>query len=120
MFVSWSNIIASWSFYCSFEFINLWVYIVIFVIIGVTILTYLLTVYGLKHVSPSVSSAYIYLQPVLVMLFAFVFSAMGLTEDYTGSITLEKIAYMLLIFGGVYITSSNSFLKKARHHAKNV
>jgi hypothetical protein len=51
------------------------------------------------------------------MFFAFAFSAIGLTEDYTGSITLEKIGYMLLIFAGVYITSSNAFRKKDRQSA---
>ena len=88
------------------------VFIILFVIVSVTFLTYLLTVYGLQHVSPSVSSAYIYLQPVLVMLFAVIFSAVGLAEDYTGSITLEKVLYMLIIFIGVYITSSSSFQLK--------
>ncbi|MEJ6775920.1 MAG: DMT family transporter, partial [Crocinitomicaceae bacterium] len=88
------------------------VFIILFVIVAVTFLTYLLTVYGLQHVSPSVSSAYIYLQPVLVMLFAVIFSAVGLAEDYTGSITLEKVLYMLIIFIGVYITSSSSFQLK--------
>jgi drug/metabolite transporter (DMT)-like permease len=90
------------------------IYIIIFVIVGVTFLAYLLTVYGLQHLSPSVSSAYIYLQPVLVMFFAVVLSAIGLAEDYTGTITLEKIMYMLLIFVGVYITSSSSFMKKSK------
>ncbi len=91
------------------------VYVIIFVIVGVTFLTYLLTVFGLKYVSPSVSSAYIYLQPVLVMFFAFILSAAGLADDYTNTITLEKIVYMLLIFTGVYITSSSSFLKLRRN-----
>jgi len=90
------------------------IYVIIFVIVGVTFLTYLLTVYGLKYVSPAVSSAYIYLQPVLVMFFAVVLSAIGLAEDYTNTITLEKVGYMLLIFTGVYITSSSSFLKKKK------
>lgn len=90
------------------------IYVILFVIVGVTFLTYLLTVYGLKYVSPSVSSAYIYLQPVLVMFFAYVLHAVGLVEDYTGTITGEKIVYMLLIFSGVYITSSSSFKKKVR------
>lgn len=90
------------------------IYIILFVIIGVTFLTYLLTVFGLKHVSPSVSSSYIYLQPVLVMLFAYLFSALGLSDDYTGTITWEKIGYMLLIFSGVYITSSSSFILKTQ------
>jgi drug/metabolite transporter (DMT)-like permease len=78
---------------------------VIYVIIGVTYLTYLLTMYGLKYLSPSVSSSYIYLQPVLVVFFAFLFSTIGLADDYTHTITLEKILYALLIFAGVYIVS---------------
>lgn len=78
---------------------------VIYVIIGVTFLTYLLTMYALKYLSPAVSSSYIYLQPVLVVLFAFLFSAIGLSDDYTHTITLKKILYALLIFAGVYIVS---------------
>ena len=88
------------------------IYVILFVIIGVTFLTYLLTVFGLKYVSPSVSSAYIYLQPVLVMFFAVLFSAIGWVDDYTNTITMEKVGYMLLIFTGVYITSSTSFKRK--------
>lgn len=87
---------------------------IVFVIVGVTFLTYLLTVYGLKYVSASVSSAYIYLQPVLVMLFTFLFSALHLTEDFTGTITVTKIIYMLIIFAGVYLTTSSSFLSLRR------
>lgn len=87
---------------------------ILFVIIGVTFLTYLLTVYGLKYLSPSVSSAYIYLQPILVMFFAYTLNAIGLAEDYTSAITWEKIAYMLLIFIGVYLTTSSSFLTLGR------
>ncbi|XOV66454.1 MAG: DMT family transporter [Fluviicola sp.] len=86
--------------------------VILYVIIGVTFLTYLLTVYGLQYVSPAVSSAYIYLQPVLVMFFAVLFSALGWTEDYTDSISLEKIGYMLLIFIGVFLTGSGAFLRK--------
>jgi drug/metabolite transporter (DMT)-like permease len=78
---------------------------IIYVIVGVTFLTYLLTMYGLKYLSASVSSAYIYLQPVLVMFFAYFLSTIGIAEDYTGAITWEKILYMLIIFTGVYLTS---------------
>lgn len=87
-------------------------FVIVYVIVGVTFLTYLLTVFGLKYVSPAVSSAYIYLQPVLVMLFTVLFGAIGWAEDKTDSITLEKVGYMLLIFVGVFLTSSSSFLKK--------
>lgn len=84
---------------------------IIYVVVGVTFLTYLLTLYGLKHTSPTVSSAYIYLQPILVIAFAFLLAAIGIAEDYTGTITMEKMMYMILIFAGVYITSSTSFSK---------
>lgn len=76
-----------------------------YVVVGVTFLTYLLTMFGLKYLSPSISSAYIYLQPVLVMIFAVVLSQLGIAEDYTHTITWQKMVYMLLIFLGVYIIS---------------
>lgn len=94
------------------------IYVIIYVIVGVTFLAYLLTVFGLKQLSPSVSSAYIYLQPVLVMFFAFVFGALGVTDDYTNTISMEKILYMLLIFAGVALTSSSSFLRRKRKSAE--
>ncbi len=78
---------------------------VIYVIVGVTFLAYFLTMYGLSKLSPSASSAYIYLQPVLVIFFAILFAYIGFTEDYTHTITTQKIFYMILIFVGVYITS---------------
>lgn len=92
---------------------------ILYVVIGVTFFTYLLTMYGLKYLTASVSSAYIYLQPVLVMIFAFLLSAFGIAEDYTGTITLEKIGYMLVIFLGVYITSVSSFGKKSAKFRDN-
>ncbi len=85
---------------------------IIYIILGVTFLTYLLTVYALKFLSPSVSSSYIYLQPVLVMIFAVVFGMLGISEDFTDTITYEKIAYMIVIFIGVFLTSSGSFIKR--------
>lgn len=86
---------------------------IIYVIVGVTFLTYLLTMYGLKYLSASVSSVYIYLQPVMVMFFAFVLSWIGIADDYSDTITFEKIIYMLIIFAGVYITSSSEKIKNA-------
>jgi len=78
---------------------------IVYIVVGVTFLTYLLTVYALKYLSPAVSSAYIYLQPVLVMFFAFSLAAIGIADDYTETITWQKVGYMLLIFVGVYVTS---------------
>jgi drug/metabolite transporter (DMT)-like permease len=82
-------------------------WIILYVIVGVTFLTYLLTVYGLKYVSPSVSSVYIYIQPVLVIVFTFLFFFLGMV-DFTQTITAEKVMYMLMIFFGVYLASVRS------------
>ncbi len=78
---------------------------ILYVIVGVTFLTYLLTMYALKYLSPSISSSYIYFQPVLVIFFAVYFSYLGIAADYTDSITWEKMGYMLLIFLGVGMAS---------------
>jgi len=80
-------------------------YKITYVIIGVTFLTYLLTIFGLKYVSATVSAAYIYTQPVMVMGFAVLFSALGWAADYTHTITAERLLYMFLIFTGVYLVS---------------
>lgn len=82
--------------------IDVWM-VIVYVVVGVTFLTYLLTMYGLKHLSPTTSSVYIYLQPVLVIFFAYLLLYFGLAEDYTRTITAKKVAYMLLIFVGVYL-----------------
>jgi drug/metabolite transporter (DMT)-like permease len=85
-----------------------------YVILGATFLTYLLNIYALKHVSPSVSGSYIYTQPMMVIFFTLLFAQIGWSQDYTGSITLEKIAYMLMIFTGVYLISRSTYLQRKK------
>lgn len=85
-------------------------YKITYVVVGVTFLTYLLTVFALKYVTASVSSVYIYLQPVLVLFFAFFLAYLGWSEDFTHTITTQKIGYMLLIFLGVYLTARRKVL----------
>ncbi len=82
-----------------------------YVVVGVTFFTYLLTIFGLKYLSATISSAYIYTQPVMVMLFTFLFAYIGWSEDYRSSITSEKILYMFVIFTGVYLTSKSTSKK---------
>lgn len=82
-----------------------------YVVIGVTFLTYLLTIFGLKYLSATISSAYIYTQPVMVLLFTFLFAVIGWSEDYRSTITSEKILYMFVIFTGVYLTSKSTTQK---------
>ncbi len=73
-----------------------------FVVIGVTFLPYLLTVYAMKRISPAVSSTYIYLQPLLTAGFIYLFWLFGL-ENYTQDFSIDKILAALLIFAGVYL-----------------
>ena len=74
-----------------------------FVIIGTTFLAYLFNIYGLKKLSPSVVSTYIYLQPLLATVFAI----------WAGKDTLDwiKILAAILIFSGVYMVSKTKPLK---------
>lgn len=71
-----------------------------FVVIGVTFIAYLLNVYGLKVLSPTVVSAYIYLQPLLAAAIA-----LYLGKD---EISWQKIVSAVLIFGGVMLASQSS------------
>jgi hypothetical protein len=48
-------------------------------------------VFALKYVTASVSSVYIYLQPVLVMFFAYFLMYLGWSEDFTHTITAQKL-----------------------------
>lgn len=75
-----------------------------FVIIGATFLAYLLNVYGLKNLSPSTVSSYIYLQPLIAALFA-----VWVGKD---SFTWIKLIAALLIFTGVYLVSKPAKIKK--------
>lgn len=87
---------------------------ILYVIFGATFLTYMLNIFALKHVSPSVSGSYIYTQPMLVMVFTVLFAFFGWTESFVGAITLDKIAYMLMIFMGVYLISRSTYLQRKR------
>lgn len=82
-----------------------------YVVVGVTFFTYLLTMYAMKFVSATVTSTYIYLQPVLVIVFAYLFYYIGLSGDYTKSITVSKIVWMCVIFIGVYLVVRSEGIK---------
>lgn len=71
-----------------------------FVVIGVTFIAYLLNVYSLKVLSPTVVSAYIYLQPLFAAAIA-----LYLGKD---EISWQKIVSALCIFAGVMLASQNS------------
>ncbi len=70
---------------------------VFFIVIGATFFTYLFTVYGLQHLSPSAAGSYIYLQPV--------FSAIVSTLFFNEVLSVSKLIAAALIFTGVYLVN---------------
>lgn len=76
-----------------------------FIIIGTTFLAYLLNAIALKHVTPSIVGAYIYLQPVLATIFAYAF--------YDDTLTWEKAGASLVVFTGVYLVNRTKKQKVA-------
>jgi len=73
---------------------------VAYVLIGVTILTYLFNAMALQTASASLVSTYVYLQPLLATLIAI-----GFGKDI---LTNQKVTAGLLIFLGVYLVSFRS------------
>jgi len=70
---------------------------VMYVVLFTTVLAYFLNNYSLKLVSPTVNSAYIYLQPFLATVVA-----MAVGKDF---LTWVEVVAALLIFSGVYLVS---------------
>lgn len=68
-----------------------------FVIFFTTYLCYLLNIYGVKHVSPTIVSTYIYLQPLLTSFIA----VLSKREE----LEIKGIVCSILIFAGVYLVS---------------
>lgn len=81
---------------------------VTFVVVGTTFFAYLLNIYALKNVNPSVVSIYLYLQPIIAAIVAIVLGV--------DTITLIKIVATSLIFTSVYLVSKpakkNDILQK--------
>lgn len=75
---------------------------ILFVIVGVTFVPYLLNVYSMKRLSPSIAAVYIYLQPILATAFVYLFVYLGL-EDYSSDMSWEKFGCAILVFIGVYM-----------------
>ena len=68
-----------------------------YVVIGTTFLTYLFNVYALKTLSPTTVGSFIYLQPIITIMFALI----------TGNDFLDatKLVSCLLVFIGIYLVS---------------
>ena len=68
-----------------------------FVVFGTTFLTYLLNVYALKQLSASTISAFVYLQPLIAIVYA--------VSTGADSLNMLKIVAALLVFSGVYMVT---------------
>jgi drug/metabolite transporter (DMT)-like permease len=85
---------------------------VVYVVIFTTFLVYLLNVYALKIISPAVASTYIYLQPVLAGLFAYLYDHFSNNpQGFSQDITWFKVFTTLMIFFGVYLVGRKTVSK---------
>ncbi|NOZ46643.1 MAG: DMT family transporter [Chlorobi bacterium] len=92
----------------NWSFIPLEIYFAIaFVIVATTFIAYLLNIYGLKNLSPTTVSIYIYSQPIIASLVAVI-----LGKD---SLNFVKIVSALLVFIGVFLVSKPVFNKQIVH-----
>jgi drug/metabolite transporter (DMT)-like permease len=73
---------------------------VLFIIIFTTFVTYLLNAWAIVKAGPTLVGAYIYLQPILATIIAIL-----LKKD---ELSMHKILAILLIFAGVFITSTKT------------
>lgn len=70
---------------------------IVFVLVGTTFSTYLLSIFAIKHLSPSTLSSFIYLQPLIAIIFAVIIGA-----DHLNAL---KITAGILVFIGVFLVT---------------
>lgn len=80
---------------------------VVFVLLMVTVMSYLLNAFAIQHASSTVVGAYIYLQP----LFATIISIFLGTD----SLNFIMVFAALLIFSGVYLASTEFLFGNGKH-----
>lgn len=76
-----------------------------FVVVGTTFLAYLLNIYALNTVSPTISSVYIYLQPLFASIFLWITTLYNDKYSLANEFSFTKIICALLIFLGVFLVS---------------
>ena len=86
----------------------------LFTIIGPTFLAFLLNMYALQFVKPTVAGSYIYVQPAVAMILVAMAAYFVSDSQYQGDITIGKLICCVLIFTGVYLIGSKPLLKKQK------
>lgn len=90
----------------NFEAFTTNTYLVIgFVVLFTTFFAYLFNIFALNFVSPSVTSSYIYLQPVISFIMVSIYAYILMKDEYAQDINIIKILSCFLVVIGVYIIS---------------
>ena len=82
-----------------------------YIVIFSTFLVYLLNLFALSKVSPSVVSSFIYLQPVVAGLFSWLFFSLGTYGNVNLHFSWGMLGATLLVFVGVWLVSWNRISK---------
>ena len=80
-------------------------FVIGYVVLFTTFFAYLFNVYALNFVTPSVTSSYIYLQPVISFLMVSLYAFILMKDEYAQDISFTKILSCLMVVIGVYIIS---------------
>lgn len=104
-----NNVLAT-----NFEAFTTNTYLVIgYVVLFTTFLTYVFNIYALNYVTPTATSSYIYLHPVISFLIVSIYAYVLHDDEYAQDINLIKILSCLTVVIGVYLVS-----KPAKHVTK--
>lgn len=96
--IGWGQAVAiDWSLFGPSEWMG-----VAYVVLATTFMVYLLNIFAMRHLQPTVVSVYIYLQPLLATLFSVGQARYGGT-DYMVDTGWPLWAFGALIFLGVYL-----------------
>ncbi|MCB4799809.1 DMT family transporter [Neotamlana laminarinivorans] len=85
-----------------------------YVVLFTTFFAYLFNIFALKHLAPSVTSSYVYLQPVVSFIIVSILAYVFMQSEYAKDINPIKIFSCLLVAAGVYIVSKPKKIKQAK------
>ncbi len=76
-----------------------------YVVLFTTFLAYFFNIYGLSQVSPTVTSSYAYVQPVVSFILVSLYAYLYVQSEYSEDINSLKIVSCILVVIGVYLIS---------------
>ena len=78
----------------------------LFVVVGTTFCTYLFNAYALRTLSPSTVSSFIYLQPIVGIVYA--------VSTKSDTLSLVSVTGMILIFIGIYLVTKKKVISNKK------